>query len=697
MYLVRTLLFLTVAASLSLPAEAAEVRRLLLAAGANNGGVDRELLRYAVTDAENFVDVMQEMGGLDPADVLLLRDPELEDFERGLAELERRVRAAGRRGDRLEVLLYYSGHADAEGLLLAGERLGYPLLRRALETASADVHIAVLDACASGAITRAKGGRRRPPFLVDESFDMEGYAFLTSSSAGEAAQESDLLQASFFTHYLVSGLRGAADGDGDGLVTLSEAYQFTFNETRAQTTGTAGGIQHPAYEVEMRGTGGVVMTEVRRNAAGLLLGEDLAGRIYIRNDRQRLVAELNKPAGRAVDLGMEPGAYALYLQADGAGWRLAERVLAEGEFAPVNAGHFQELAAEQTGLRRGSKRGLTLGMNEDRQIEVATGEGYTVSMGLLTNTQDEPFRGVQLGWMVNLARERTGGQASWVGNLALKEVVGWQSAIWGVNWAVGPVQGGQVGQINVGSQVRGLQVATATNVVGEIRGCQFAATANVAGEVKGAQIGLVNVASRVSGWQVGLINISGDIENGLPAGLVNYSHSGILSLSIWRDEIGFTRLTLASGGRWFFTSFTAGNAVVDGRERWAMGVGGGVQKRGRRFFLGLDLQGCRISSGPPEGDYTARIDFWPPDADFSLDPSTTDNYLSRLRLETGVVLAQPASLPGSPSLFGGVSLNQLWTKGHPRLFESGSRFEEELEEGVFVWPGYFFGLRYGRW
>ena len=150
MYLARTLLFLTVAAALSLPAEAAEVRRLLLAAGANNGGVDRELLRYAVTDAENFVDVMQEMGGLDPADALLLRNPGLEDFELGLAELERRVRAAGRRGDRLEVLLYYSGHADGEGLLLAGERLGYPLLRRALETASADVHIAVLDACASG-------------------------------------------------------------------------------------------------------------------------------------------------------------------------------------------------------------------------------------------------------------------------------------------------------------------------------------------------------------------------------------------------------------------------------------------------------------------------------------------------------------------------------------------------------------------
>ena len=47
MSLVRALLIVVAAAGLSQPVEA-EVRRLVLAAGANNGGVDRELLRYAV-------------------------------------------------------------------------------------------------------------------------------------------------------------------------------------------------------------------------------------------------------------------------------------------------------------------------------------------------------------------------------------------------------------------------------------------------------------------------------------------------------------------------------------------------------------------------------------------------------------------------------------------------------------------------
>ena len=678
------LIALVVAAGLPQPVEA-EVRRLVLAAGANNGGVDRELLRYAVSDAEQFVEVLQEMGGLDPADVLLLRDPDLAAFERGLAALGRRVQAASRRGDRLEVLLYYSGHADEEGLLLAGDHLGYQQLLDSLQTAEAAVRIAVLDACNSGTITRIKGGKSKPPFLVDESFDMRGYAFLTSSSADEAAQESDLLEASFFTHYLISGMRGAADVTGDGRVTLHEAYQFAFDETRARTLGTAGGTQHPAYQGQMRGTGGVVMTEVRRNAAGLLLDEALAGRISIRNAQQRLVAGLNKSPGRAVELGLGPGAYTLFWQTWDADWRLAELVLSEGEFAEVSTGDFRVLTPEDTRLRGRSGRRITLG----HQIEVATREGYTLSLGLLTNTQDEAFRGVQFAWLVNQARARTGNQIGGLGNLALKEVDGWQAAVVGVNWALGPLQGGQVGLINIASQVRGWQVAQTTNVVGKIRGWQVAGVTNFVGEVKGGQVGLLNVASEVKGWQVGLVNLSGHIEGGLPIGLLNYSRSGLFNLSTWRDEVGFTMFTLASGSRSFYTAFTTGFADEDGQRRWALGIGGGVQKRGRRFFLGLDVHSYRISRDLDD-DYKAGIGFWPPRVGLGLDRLARDNYLARIKLETGV------SLHRRLALFGGVSLNQLWTDGHLRLIESGSRYEKEWRDGLFAWPGFFFGMRYGR-
>ena len=136
---------------------------------------------------------------------------------------------------------------------------------------------------------------------------MRGHAFLTSSAETESAQESDRIRASYFTHYLISGFRGAADLSGDGRVTLNEAYQFAFSETLGRTVDTSGGAQHPSYDINLSGTGDVVMTDVRQTTATLVLGEDLDGRFFVRNDAQELVVELYKPFGRKIELGLEPG------------------------------------------------------------------------------------------------------------------------------------------------------------------------------------------------------------------------------------------------------------------------------------------------------------------------------------------------------------------------------------------------------
>ena len=138
---------------------------------------------------------------------------------------------------------------------------------------------------------------------------MRGHAFLTSSSATEAAQESDRLQGSYFTHALVSGLRGAADASGDGKVTLNEAYQYAFDETLARTATTQGGAQHPTYDIQMAGSGDVVMTDLRETRAAIVIGPELDGRFFVRDASGRLVAELGKPKGRTAELGVEPGAY----------------------------------------------------------------------------------------------------------------------------------------------------------------------------------------------------------------------------------------------------------------------------------------------------------------------------------------------------------------------------------------------------
>ena len=94
------------------------MRRFVIAAGANNGGDDRVTLRYAATDAEEFAQVMLQMGGVAPENSLLLKDPDRADFVQAVAKVNRLVRDARGEAARTEVWIYYSGHADEEGLLL---------------------------------------------------------------------------------------------------------------------------------------------------------------------------------------------------------------------------------------------------------------------------------------------------------------------------------------------------------------------------------------------------------------------------------------------------------------------------------------------------------------------------------------------------------------------------------------------------
>ena len=281
----------------------------------------------------------------------MLRQPKLRDLTDAFDLLARQASEARRApGTRTEVIVYYSGHADEKGLLFGDDRYSYRTLRDRLDAIPADVRIAVLDACSSGAFTRIKSGRPRPAFLVDESSEMRGHAFLTSSSENETAQESDRIRASYFTHYLVSGFRGAADTSGDGKVTLSEAYQFAFSETLRRTVDTRGGAQHPSYDINMSGSGDVVMTDVRQTTATLVLGDDLEGRFFIRTAEHELVVELYKPRGRRVELAIEPGSYEVRIERDKESLS-ARTEVAEGARITVEARQFAPAAVEATRSR----------------------------------------------------------------------------------------------------------------------------------------------------------------------------------------------------------------------------------------------------------------------------------------------------------------------------------------------------------
>lgn len=285
------------------------IQRFVVAVGANNGGTEREQLQYALSDAKSFLKVFNELGGVTRENSLFLAEPDKKSLFTELDHFQAKIEDSRPDYKRLEFFFYYSGHSNDKNILLGEEKVSYEDLREVINSIDADVRIAILDSCASGAFTRIKGGKKRQPFMLDTAYDMKGYAFMSSSSANEVSQESDYINGSFFTHYLVSGLRGAADVTQDGRVTLNEAYQFAFNETLSQTTKTLSGPQHPNTHIQLSGRGDVVLTDIRQSPALLVLLPDLVGNIFIHDKNNLLVVELTKPAGRRIELGLDEGKY----------------------------------------------------------------------------------------------------------------------------------------------------------------------------------------------------------------------------------------------------------------------------------------------------------------------------------------------------------------------------------------------------
>jgi Caspase domain len=317
-------------------------RRLALVMGANNGGRGRVTLRYALDDARSVLSVLHDLGGVQPGDSVFLEEPGREAVFRELGNLRAKLDQLRPRFRRLEVVFYYSGHSDEENLLLGNEKVSYQEIREAITALNADVRIAVLDSCASGAFTQSKGVKKRAPFLVDSAYDMKGTAFMTSSSADEVSQESRRRRGSFFTHNLVSALRGAADLNLDGRITLTEAYQFAFDETLAQTEKTAGGPQHPNYNIQMSGTGDVIITDITKSAVLLTIRRDIGGRLFIHNNASTLVAEMSKPEGREITIGLEEGGYRITYIA-GNGVYEADVELRKGASEEVGRKHFAQV------------------------------------------------------------------------------------------------------------------------------------------------------------------------------------------------------------------------------------------------------------------------------------------------------------------------------------------------------------------
>jgi hypothetical protein len=300
----------TLAVPLALP-RAAQATRFALLVGNNQGQHGDAHLRFAESDTARLAELLTRLGGFAPYGTVVLLARDAGELRRSLADLDARLRATP--GEHL-VLVYYSGHADAQALHLGPS--AYPLveLRETVTALPAATRVLILDACQAGVLTRPKGGAPGPGFEVDlgrgrgRGEDAKGLAILASSAGSELAQESDQLGASVFTHFLRVGLAGLADRNHDGSVSLGEVFDYTADRTLAATLGTTTGPQHPTFRLDLTGRDDLVLT--RPGAAGAGYGHlrlDVPGWYFVRRADGTVAAEL---VSRGDDtLALEPGPY----------------------------------------------------------------------------------------------------------------------------------------------------------------------------------------------------------------------------------------------------------------------------------------------------------------------------------------------------------------------------------------------------
>ncbi|MCA9569817.1 MAG: caspase family protein [Myxococcales bacterium] len=344
----RALLVLIVVLLAALPARAGELR-VGIFVGNDFGRPSDQPLIFASADARKMHDLFLQFGHLAPQDAYLLQNESRRAVEGTFTQIHKRIVDARNTGDHTTLLFYYSGHGTEDALHLGPTELTHDALRNLLEDSGADVRIAMLDACQSGAVVRNKGGTRGPAFAFKVSaVEARGTAFLTSSAASELSQESAEVGGGFFTHYLHSALLGAGDANRDGEVTLPEAYQFVYGETVFGTQNTER-TQTPRFDFDLVGAGSIALTQLEDATAKLNLLGDLSGTYSVWDaSRRRYVAEVD--GSHALQLAVRPGTY--YVHKRLPGWVDEARYdVRRGEVRTLALEDFTSVPYEQTASR----------------------------------------------------------------------------------------------------------------------------------------------------------------------------------------------------------------------------------------------------------------------------------------------------------------------------------------------------------
>lgn len=226
-------------------------------------------LKYAVNDARAFKNYLKEYIGIPDENIFFLIDEGATQAEIKSLLGTKIKRKAGKDDT---VIIFYAGHGavetdpldpDGDGfekyLLpydgnlddLYSTAIAMKEIKTIFQRIRAERLIFIADTCYSGGRTMLASKTRAT--LSEKFFERisrgKGRVIISACSANEVSKEDDSLGHGVFSYYLLEGLKGEADFDGDGIINVSELFNFLSKKVPE----ASGQDQHPVRKGETEG------------------------------------------------------------------------------------------------------------------------------------------------------------------------------------------------------------------------------------------------------------------------------------------------------------------------------------------------------------------------------------------------------------------------------------------------------------
>lgn len=196
-------------------------------------------LAFSDDDAQHIFDFLQsEAGGSVPLSQIILLKDQQATHKNVMASANQLFLKANPED---LILFYFSGHGlpgaflpvDSDGVL---HLINHEEVKSILLRSPAKHKLVFADACHSGSFRSASENENFSRLLIGPLAESSGgLGLLLSSKTEEFSHEFDGIKSGVFSYFLIRGLTGEADKNMDGLVSVSELFDYVFEQVRRFT------------------------------------------------------------------------------------------------------------------------------------------------------------------------------------------------------------------------------------------------------------------------------------------------------------------------------------------------------------------------------------------------------------------------------------------------------------------------------